>query len=206
MSIKNPTINLKDKLRERNTASQPVFVSPVKDKEKVKLEKEETLNSFLQGHPEEKNNPFEFKIPLDKFRFDKFLLDKFKLLDKKYYRWLWIGLAAILLIILMLIFFRWRHGSTVGQADWYAVKLSNNEVYFGQVSDTKADPVAINNVYYDYQGKDENDQSNNLRLVKRGKESYGPSGAMLVVRSQIVYMEPLKKDSKVLQAILDYEK
>jgi len=45
----------------------------------------------------------------------------------------------------------------------------------------------------------------NLRLVKKGKETYGPSGVMEVVRSNVVYMDILKEDSKVLKAILDYE-
>jgi len=99
-------------------------------------------------------------------------------------------------------------------SNWYAVKLINGEEYYGEINDTKADPVVISNVYYNYdQIKDgivnKNyvpDPTASLRLVKRGKEIHGPDGTMDVVRGQVVYMEPLKADSKVLQAILNYQK
>ncbi len=98
--------------------------------------------------------------------------------------------------------------------NWYAVKLVTGEIYYGEIEDKKTDPVEIRNVYYNYDqiknGKvNENfslDESSNLRLVKRGKETHGPAGSMDVVRSQVVYMEPLKEESKVLTAIMNYEK
>ncbi|MFH0955808.1 MAG: hypothetical protein V1801_01160 [Candidatus Falkowbacteria bacterium] len=95
---------------------------------------------------------------------------------------------------------------------WYAVKLVNGEIFYGQIFDTKADPVVMANVYYNYdQAKEKDgsktvDETGNLRLVKRGQETHGPDGTMDIVRSQILLMEPLKSDSKVLQAILNYEK
>ncbi|MCG2695554.1 hypothetical protein L6248_01315 [Candidatus Parcubacteria bacterium] len=96
------------------------------------------------------------------------------------------------------------------QANWYTVKLINSEVYYGQISDLSADPVVINNVYYNYdqiEGNNENtSETGSIRLVKRGKETHGPSGVMNIVRAQVVYMEPLDEESKVLKAILNYEK
>ncbi len=100
------------------------------------------------------------------------------------------------------------------EIQWYAVKLITDEVYYGQINDTTADPVVISNVYYNYDqlqkeasedSELEKSDSGNLRLVKRGKETHGPEGTMNIVRTQVVYMEPLKEDSKVLKAILDYE-
>lgn len=101
--------------------------------------------------------------------------------------------------------------------NWYAVKLVNNEIYYGQVADVKADPVVMSKVYYNYdqarltdgQAKDdkiEAAETANLRLVKRGQETHGPDGTIDIVRAQVLFMEPLKSDSKVLKAILDYEK
>lgn len=99
------------------------------------------------------------------------------------------------------------------EPDWCAVKLINGEVYYGQISNKESDPVIIKNVYYNYDQlkKDSNnpseeEKSASLRLVKRGNEAHGPSGSMNIVRAQVVYMESLKPDSKVLRAILDYEK
>ena len=97
---------------------------------------------------------------------------------------------------------------------WYAVKLVNNEIYYGQIGDTKADPVTVKNVYYNYnQAIGDNaendsapDESGNLRLVKRGEEIHGPTGEMSIVRSQILFIEQMKEDSNVLNAILNYER
>jgi hypothetical protein len=99
-------------------------------------------------------------------------------------------------------------------AKWYMVKLDNNEVYYGHVQDTTADPIVIKSVYYNYDqlnpaGTEGNDQeapsASGLRLVKRGKEAQGGDGSMAVVRAHVVSLEPLAGDSKVLKAILNYE-
>ncbi|MDP2708994.1 MAG: hypothetical protein Q8O93_03030, partial [bacterium] len=97
-------------------------------------------------------------------------------------------------------------------ASWYAVKLADGETFYGQVYDTKADPVVVNNAYYNYdqakakeEGKAIGD-SGTLRLVKRGKEAHGPDGSLNIVRAQVLFLEPLKPDSAVLKAILEYEK
>ncbi|WP_319526173.1 hypothetical protein [uncultured Desulfosarcina sp.] len=98
------------------------------------------------------------------------------------------------------------------ETGWYAVKLVSGETYYGQINDTDADPVVIKNVYYNYdqmlenQGKNNTNQSGSVRLVKRGKEPHGPDTTMSIIRNQVKYMEALKQDSKVLQAILQYEK
>lgn len=98
----------------------------------------------------------------------------------------------------------------IGGTGWYSVKLLNDEIYYGEIGDTTADPVIIKNVYYNYDQLNQDsgtvNESGNLRLVKRGKETHGPDGTMSVVRAQVVFMEPLKEDSRVLKAILDYEK
>ena len=93
---------------------------------------------------------------------------------------------------------------------WFAVKLVTDEVYYGQIIDISGDPVVIKNVYYNYdqlnpETEEEPSSTSNLRLVKRGKETHGPEGTMNIVRAQVIFMEPLKDDSKVLKAILDYE-
>ncbi len=99
---------------------------------------------------------------------------------------------------------------------WYAVELIDGRMFFGQIADTSADPVVLENVYYDYdqikknnsggEQAQEKSESANLRLVKRGKETHGPSGGMEIARAQVVFMEPLAEESKVLKAILEYEK
>lgn len=136
-------------------------------------------------------------------------------------------LAFLLLFILIVamsyfVFFRGDHGSVTGvdsgienkvRTGWYRVKLIDGKVYYGQIADTSAEPIMIRNVYYDYdqlRKTAETDgikkETGSLRLVKRGKETDGPSGDMEVFRSKVLLMEELSKDSKVLGAILEYEK
>jgi hypothetical protein len=93
---------------------------------------------------------------------------------------------------------------------WYAVKLANGEIYYGQISDISADPVQINNAYYNYDQikdtKKEISEAGSIRLVKRGQETHGPTGELDVIRSQVLFLEPLADGSKVLKAILENEK
>ena len=150
------------------------------------------------------------------FDYKKISRPEAKRINEKTYKRIIITLAAILATALVYGLFLRNHNSDKlntavnNQPVWYAVKLINNEIYYGQITDITADPIVIKNVYYDYDQleKDANKkaETNNLRLVKRGKETHGPEGTMDIVRSQVVYMEPLSQDSKVLKAILDYEK
>ncbi len=98
------------------------------------------------------------------------------------------------------------------KGEWYFVQLANKEVYYGFIRDVTDDPVVLEKVYYNYNqisGEDtdmgEEKVAANIRLVKRGKESHGPDGTMNIVRAQLMYMEVLGEESKILQAILDYE-
>jgi hypothetical protein len=118
-------------------------------------------------------------------------------------------LAIIVLVSVFYLMFNDKKENNLS-SDWYYVKLSNNEVYYGKITDTKSDPIVIKDVYYNYDQLNNNEtktgETGNLRLVKRGKETHGPEGTMNIVRSQVLIMEPLGQDSKVLKAILDYEK
>ena len=125
--------------------------------------------------------------------------------------------AVLILAALVLGFIAYKlffgQGQTIKvDKSWYAVKLVDGEIFYGQITDIKTDPVVINNVYYDYdQAKAKEagkaaEETGNLRLVKRGKETHGPDGSMNIVRAQVLFMEPLKADSAVLKAILEYEK
>ena len=84
--------------------------------------------------------------------------------------------------------------------------------YYGQIFRYKANPVIINNVYYDY------DQNEAIKIISllieqaicvwlnRAKETYGPESTISIYQSNISTLTPLKSDSKVLKAILEYER
>lgn len=118
-------------------------------------------------------------------------------------RWVGVGFLALIIIIAIWAFVS-RKGKTIS-GQWYAVKLVNGEMYFGKTEDISADPMILSHVYSALNDANA-EQTNNMQLVKRAKESYGPTGVMNIIRSQVVYLEPLQTDSRVLQAILDYEK
>ena len=95
--------------------------------------------------------------------------------------------------------------------DWYAVKLVDGTIYYGQISDVKANPVVLSDAYYDYdQAKAIKEkkpfiETGNIRLVKRGQETQGGDGSLLLYQDNIS-LEPLRDDSKILKAILEYQK
>lgn len=94
--------------------------------------------------------------------------------------------------------------------DWQAVFLSNGQVYFGQVSNEKADTVIVKNIYYlqvtrrlqPPEGTVE--QQSELSLVKLGNELHGPEDEMRINRDHILFIEDLKPDGKVVRAIQRY--
>jgi len=124
-------------------------------------------------------------------------------------------LSMILMVLLVatvfyFLFFPLGKKQTVDmEPRWCMVELLNNETYYGQITDKTADPVVISSVYYNYDQLNSEDGSvpdtGNLRLVKRGKETHGPSGTMYIYQVQIKTIDELSQDSKVLQAILNYE-
>jgi len=139
----------------------------------------------------------------------KFNKPKIRQVNEPLFKRLVILLAIIAVLIVVYFLFIKKDENQQDISNWYAIKLVNEEIYYGQVEDTASDPVVIENVYYNYdqqKGNKEITETGSLRLVKRGQETHGPAGTMDIIRSQILYMEPLKEDSKVLEAILSYER
>ena len=124
-----------------------------------------------------------------------------------------IGLIVVLVVAYFMFFPRNKQVATEEETagtSWYRIELINKEVYYGQIDDTGADPVVIRKVYYNYdqlnkEAPPQEADSGSLKLVKRGKEAYGPDDSMSIVRTQVIKMEELAENSKVLKAILDYE-
>jgi len=98
--------------------------------------------------------------------------------------------------------------STSGE--WQAVFLTNGQVYFGTIVKDTNDELVINNIYYlqvtqplqrSADEADSTNQQNELALVKLGNELHGPTDAMRINKDHILFIENLKNDSKVVQAI-----
>ncbi len=120
---------------------------------------------------------------------------------------------AILAFIFYLFFGRQAPAASQPAANpptgqWYAITLVSGKVFYGQIKDITANPIAVDNVYYNYDNlaaEASQKPGASLRLVKRGQETYGPTGKMYIYSGQILYLEPLSKKSKVLKAIRNNE-
>lgn len=93
----------------------------------------------------------------------------------------------------------------VEQDKYQAVFLQNGEFYFGKVQYVTDMEIKLTDVYYVQKAAatDENDQQakTNLELIKLGSEVHGPEDMMVINRSQVLYVENLKSDARVVQLI-----
>lgn len=100
------------------------------------------------------------------------------------------------------------------ESEWQAVFLSNGQVYFGKVAKIDSDFLFLEDIYYlqvitlqDTIGQPPDVQTQpeqRLTLIKLGNEIHGPEDSMMINRDQIIIIEELKADSRVVQAINDY--
>lgn len=119
-------------------------------------------------------------------------------------------------------------------SSYVAVFLSNKQVYFGRLNHPESDFPTLSDVFYlrvtqtlapgtagsaedvsvVKNNKDAKDKiatpaasqqlKNQLTLIKLGNEIHGPTDSIRINRDQIVFVETLKDDSKVVKAINDY--
>ena len=101
---------------------------------------------------------------------------------------------------------------------YHAVFLSNGQVYFGKMYNSKDEYMKLSEVYYlqlnqqqtqqvqpaegDTQSQDSSESKNpEFSLVKLGQELHGPENAMVINKDQVLFYEQLKTDSNVVKAI-----
>ena len=88
---------------------------------------------------------------------------------------------------------------------WQAVFLDNNQVYFGKLSETNKDYVALTNVYYlrtaDSLTGGADKTSQGINLVKLGGELHGPEDLIYIPKAKIMFWENLTANSSVVKTI-----
>ncbi len=96
---------------------------------------------------------------------------------------------------------------------YQAVFLTNGQVYFGHIGEQNKDFIVVRDIYYlqlnNLQQQKENEESSKeteLSLVKLGNELHAPEDRMEINKQQILFIEDLKGESKVVQAIQNYSK
>jgi len=105
----------------------------------------------------------------------------------------------------------------IDQGKYQAVFLTNGQVYFGKISNHLGDYIELNDIYYlqvkpvlqqgenSNQNQNPQNQQTELSLVKLGNELHGPLDRMMINKDQVVFVEDLKDDSKVTDAIHRYQ-
>ena len=122
-------------------------------------------------------------------------------------KWVWLIILAII-VILGFMWWSGELGVAVGGTDAYqAVFLTNDQVYFGKLSNTDGQYPILRDVHYlqvtqALQPKDQDAPATNINLVKLGGELHGPINEMVLNRDHILFYEDLKEDSQVVTAIL----
>ncbi len=109
----------------------------------------------------------------------------------------------------------------IDPAKYQAVFLTNGQVYFGRIDFHDPSYIGLSDIYYlqvkpvlqQSEGNDndntntakQQEQKTELSLVKLGNELHGPEDRMMINKDQVVFVEDLKNDSKVTDAITRYK-
>jgi hypothetical protein len=127
---------------------------------------------------------------------------------------LWIVVAIIVLVVVVgaLYYFKAIPGLFGGKSAYQAVFLSNGQVYFGNLTHEKSQYAVLQDIFYlqitqaPQPIQAGQTPPTNINVVKLGGELHGPSDEMRINRDSILFIEDLKPDSKVVQAIDQFKK
>jgi len=133
---------------------------------------------------------------------------------------LWFKITIVVVVVLALAGAAggWYYSLTRYSDGYCAVFLSNSQVYFGKVAINGWKELKITDVYYlqvntgsqvatsDSLNSETDISTAGVSLNKLGNELHGPKDEMIINRNHILFIERLKSDSKVVQAIESFQK
>jgi hypothetical protein len=97
------------------------------------------------------------------------------------------------------------YGKEPSETDYRAVLMSNSMVLFGKLHGLGTPFPVLTDVYYVQTVEDPKTKKPTTVLIKRGKEWHAPDRSVLNA-SQIILIEPVSKDSKVMRIIAELGK
>ena len=117
--------------------------------------------------------------------------------------------VVVVLVVLFISLFAVVNSNQASK-DYQAVFLTNGQVYFGKLSHEDQPTVILTDIYYlqQQQALQQNNSSTEqpkIQLVKLGSEIHGPADEMRISRQQILFIEALRNDGKVVAAIHNYQ-
>jgi small nuclear ribonucleoprotein (snRNP)-like protein len=120
-----------------------------------------------------------------------------------------LAMAAVILVLVVavvaLLVRGSSHKSLKFDTSYQAVLLSNGNVYFGRLEGYGDQFPMLTDVFYIQSSLNPDTKQTVNVLVKRGKELHSPD-RMYLNPSQIILVEPVGPNSKVMQLILEQRK
>ena len=114
---------------------------------------------------------------------------------------MWIGLVVVLVIVLVLVFFRDKIGLSLGNKAYSVVYLSTGEIYIGHL--TTFPGLELKDSYILQVTKDASDPTkNNFQLQPIAQALWAPKSLHLVEKSVIFY-GPLMSDSAIAKKLAE---
>ena len=105
--------------------------------------------------------------------------------------------VSILYLLGILKYDSYNEKDFIDSDTYQAVFLTNDQIYFGHLSNINSDYLILYDVYYVRVG--ENDVG---QIIKLGMfEPHGPRDKMIINQEHILFWENLKFDSKVVETI-----
>ena len=111
-------------------------------------------------------------------------------------------IALLVAVIVSLFITESPHKPLKFDTSYQAVLLSNGSVYFGKLQDYGGRFPVLTDVFYIQSSVNPDTKQTVNVLVKRGKELHSPD-RMYLNPSQIILVEPVGPNSKVMQLILE---
>ena len=115
---------------------------------------------------------------------------------------------AVVIIAVALVMLTWQslrrqHVPETG-TPFQSVALVNGQLYFGRLAPADGDFLALRDVFYVQTRQNPETKAVTNVLVKRGAEPHQPD-RMLVNRSQVLLIEPVKADSQIAKLIAEQQ-
>ncbi|GEM_PF-7113733 len=104
----------------------------------------------------------------------------------------------------------WTFGSSKvhppeSKSDYVAIYMENGKVYFGKMQDSDSDEPRLTDVFTLNVTAGQDQAAAEFELVKLTDQFQAPTDLLVLSRNKILFWEPLKDDSRVVEAINKYK-
>lgn len=118
-------------------------------------------------------------------------------------------LIILHILIFLAVFILFYHNNLIYRdKNYYAVFLTNDQIYFGQIAKNTGNFMKLNNVYYLQQASTsaKTSTAKQVSVTRLESEFHKPVNGMIINKDQILYYEKLQVNSQVLKAIQEAAK